>query len=63
MKSAVGQHIAYVNDNIYPTTAHSFLEEAEFFLEDDFHRAVYEGIQTGLSYYIFTAATVFARAG
>lgn len=55
------RHIEYVNDNICPTTAQSFLEEAEFFLSDDFHRNMYENRQTGLSYYIFAAAKMYVE--
>lgn len=61
IKEAIKKHIAYVNEKIYPTNAKSFLEEAEFFLTDDFHRNMYENIQTGLSYYIFAAAKMFAQ--
>lgn len=61
INEAIKQHIAYVNEKIYPTDAKSFLEEAEFFLTDDFHRNMYESIQTGLSYYIFAAAKMFAQ--
>lgn len=61
--TALEKHIAYVNEAIYPTTAQSFLEEAEFFLGDDFHRNMYETIQTGLSYYIFAAAKMHAQRG
>jgi DNA-binding transcriptional MerR regulator len=62
VKDAIKEHIDYVNKAIYPTDAKSFLEEAEFFLTDDFHRNMYENIQTGLSYYIFTSAKMYAES-
>lgn len=61
IKEAVGKHISYVNEKIHPTDAKAFLGETEFFLTDDFHRNMYESIQTGLSYYIFAAAKMFAQ--
>lgn len=61
VKDAIRQHIVYVNEKIHPTDAKSFLKETEFFLTDDFHRNMYESIQTGLSYYIFAAAKMFAE--
>ncbi len=61
IKEAIKKHISYVNEKIYPTDAKSFFEETEFFLKDDFHRNMYESIQTGLSYYIFAAAKMFSQ--
>lgn len=61
--AAVKRHIEYVDNNIHPTTAQSFLEETEFFLTDDFHRNMYENHQTGLCYYIFAAAKMYAEQG
>lgn len=61
VRDAIKQHIVYVREKIYPTDAKSFSEETEFFLKDDFHRNMYESIQTGLSYYIFAAAKIFAE--
>ncbi|UNC92058.1 MerR family transcriptional regulator [Candidatus Contubernalis alkaliaceticus] len=60
VKIAIKNHIEFINDKIYPTDSKSFVEEAEFFLTDDFHRNMYESHQTGLSYYIFTAAKMYA---
>lgn len=61
IKKALKEHIDYVNQAICPTDAASFLEEFEFFLTDDFHRQMYENIQIGLSYYIFTSAKMYAE--
>jgi hypothetical protein len=62
IKNAIEHHIAFVNDTSYPTTAQSFAEVTEFFLTDDFHRGVFENHQTGLAYYIFAAAKMYAAS-
>jgi DNA-binding transcriptional MerR regulator len=60
VKEAIERHITFVNEKVYPTTAQSFVDEAEFFLTDDFHRSVFENHQIGLAYYIFVAAKMYA---
>jgi DNA-binding transcriptional MerR regulator len=61
VKEAIKEHIDYVSKEIHPTDIKSFLKESEFFLKDDFHRNMYENIQTGLSYYIFVSAKMLAE--
>lgn len=61
VKDAIKEHIDYVNKAIHPTDAEAFFLETEFFLTDDFHRNMYENIQTGLSYYIFASAKMYAE--
>lgn len=38
-----------------------FVKQARFFLEDDFHRDVFEKQQIGLSYYLYTIAEMYAE--
>lgn len=56
------RHIAFVNATSFPTDAQSFAAQAKFFLQDDFHRTMLESQQTGLSYYLFAAAEMYAAS-
>lgn len=53
-------HIAFINEKITAMDAQAFVAEARYFVDDDFHRSVLESQQAGLSYYLFTAASLYA---
>ena len=59
----IERHIAFTNAHSIPTNARSFAAQTKFFLSDDFHRNMLEGQQTGLSYYLFAAAEMYAASG
>ncbi len=58
----IERHIAFTNAHSIPTNARSFAAQTKFFLSDDFHRNMLEGQQTGLSYYLFAAAEMYAAS-
>lgn len=57
----IRQHIQFINTEIMSMTAETFITEARFFVDDDFHREILEEQQPGLSYYLYTAAVIHAE--
>ncbi|UED77723.1 MerR family transcriptional regulator [Brevibacillus sp. DP1.3A] len=57
--SAIKNHLAFLQKD-HPIDARAFAEQSRFFLSDEFHRAMLEEQQTGLSYYICIAAENYA---
>ncbi|MGG4442106.1 MerR family transcriptional regulator [Brevibacillus fortis] len=57
--SAIENHLAFLQKD-HPIDAKAFAEQSRFFLSDEFHRAMLEEQQTGLSYYICIAAENYA---
>lgn len=57
----IGQHLESLNHQGHATSASDFAAQSRFFLSDDFHRNMLESQQTGLSYYLCTAAEAFAE--
>lgn len=57
--SAIENHLAFLQKD-HPIDARAFAEQSRFFLSDEFHRAMLEEQQTGLSYYICIAAENYA---
>lgn len=60
LQKILGEHIAFLNDHGIDSDARQFAQQTRFFLEDDFHRSMLEGQQTGLSYYLCIAAEAYA---
>lgn len=60
LQKALKEHIAFLNEQGTPMDAKLFIAMAKFMVEDDFHRNMLEGQQTGLSYYLYTAAEMYA---
>ncbi|WP_425623280.1 MerR family transcriptional regulator [Brevibacillus borstelensis] len=56
----ISEHIAFLNQSGHATSADDFAARTRFFLDDDFHRKMLEEQQTGLAYYLSTAAESFA---
>lgn len=57
----IGRHVGFLNERVAPTDAVSFKASARFFMEDDFHRSVLEGMHVGLSCYLYAAAVKYAE--
>lgn len=55
------QHISYIDENLINMDANAFVAEAQFFVDDDFHRDILENMQEGLSYFLYTAAVMYAK--
>lgn len=55
------RHIAFLSNRFPPMDAASFVETARYFMEDDFHREILEGMQVGLSCYLYAAAVGHAE--
>lgn len=53
-------HITFLNNHGHNTDAKSFAAQTRFFVDDDFHRSMLENQQVGLSYYLYTAADMYA---
>lgn len=60
VRKALKEHIAFLNEQGTSMDAKSFVAMAKFMVEDDFHRNMLEGQQTGFSYYLYTAAEMYA---
>ncbi|SCY22187.1 MerR family transcriptional regulator [Alkaliphilus peptidifermentans] len=60
LKNELERHIDFLNSHNMPTDSKELVETAWFFIEDDFHRDMLEGQQTGLSYYFYTVAEIHA---
>lgn len=59
-KQFIGNHLDFMNKHGHPITAADFAAQTHFFLNDDFHLRMLEDQQTGLAYYLSTAAQSFA---
>lgn len=57
--NALRKHIAFLNENTTHMDSKSFVNLSKFMVEDDFHRNMLESQQTGLSYYLLTAAQMY----
>jgi DNA-binding transcriptional MerR regulator len=55
-------HIQFLNKHGHNINAKTFVDQAKFFLEDDFHRSMLENQLTGLSYYFYMAAEMYASS-
>ena len=62
VRQELARHLAFPTAHGIPTDAQSFAAQTRFFLSDDFHRNMLESQQTGLSYYLFTVAELYAAA-
>lgn len=60
LESELSRHIEFLNSHDMPTDSKELVETAWFFIEDDFHRDMLENQQTGLSYYFYTVAEMYA---
>ncbi|MFC4617737.1 MerR family transcriptional regulator [Camelliibacillus cellulosilyticus] len=60
VKDLLAEHLRFLNDHGHETTPTDFAALTRFFLKDDFHRGMLEGIETGLSYYLCLAAESYA---
>lgn len=56
---AIEKHINFLQKDM-PLDAEGFAAQSRFLMNDDFHRQMMEGQQTGLSYYICFAAESYA---
>lgn len=57
--TAIEKHIQFLQKDM-PLDAQGFAAQSRFLMNDDFHRQMMEGQQTGLSYYICFAAESYA---
>lgn len=60
LQKALEEHIRFLNKHGMGIDARSFANIAKFNMEDDFHRNMLESQQIGLSYYLNTAAQMYA---
>ncbi|MFM9282081.1 MerR family transcriptional regulator [Paenibacillus jiagnxiensis] len=61
-KSLIGNHLEFLNKHGHKISAEDFVAQTRFFLSDEFHLRMLEDQQTGLAYYLYAAAEVFAGA-
>lgn len=61
LQKVLKDHIEFLNNHSMNINSKLFVEQVRFFLEDDFHRAVLEKQQIGLSYYLYTIAEMYAE--
>ncbi|WP_410771980.1 MerR family transcriptional regulator [Fontibacillus sp. BL9] len=57
------EHLQFLKKHGHPALVSEFALQTSFFLEDDFHRSMLEGQQTGLAYYLKAAAEALAKSG
>lgn len=62
VQETLKNHIEFLNKRGHNINAKSFVDQTKFFLEDDFHRSMLENQLTGLSYYLYTAADMYAAS-
>lgn len=60
LQKALKEHIAFLNEYGVEMNAKSFVNLSKFMLDDDFHRNMQGSQQIGLSYYLYTAAQIYA---
>lgn len=61
IQDLIEQHLDFLNQNGRNIFPDGFAAQTVFFLNDDFHRKMLENQQTGLAYYLCTAARAFAE--
>ncbi|WP_334075803.1 MULTISPECIES: MerR family transcriptional regulator [Paenibacillus] len=52
----IRRHLVFLEQHGLPASVTDFVHQTRFFREDDFHRGMLEGQQTGLAYYLAAAA-------
>ncbi|WP_435924285.1 MerR family transcriptional regulator [Paenibacillus sp. DYY-L-2] len=62
IRGLIRKHLEFMKKHGHPASAEDFVLQTRFFLEDDFHRSMLEGQQTGLAYYLNAAAESYAKA-
>ncbi|MCK8487580.1 MerR family transcriptional regulator [Paenibacillus sp. MBLB2552] len=60
IQQIIKDHLAFMTKHGHPATPADFAAQARFFLSDEFHRAMLEGQQTGLAYFLLAAAEAYA---
>jgi len=60
VRARLAEHLAFLNAHGHPVTPLYFVGQTKFLRDDDFHRNMLEGRQTGLAYYLAAAAEAFA---
>ncbi|MDN4067944.1 MerR family transcriptional regulator [Paenibacillus vini] len=63
IQNKIHRHLQFLKKHGHPATVAEFALQTSFFLEDDFHRSMLEGQQTGLAYYLNAAAEALAKSG
>ncbi|MBQ4900702.1 MerR family transcriptional regulator [Paenibacillus sp. Marseille-P2973] len=63
VQNNIHRHLQFLKKHGHPATVAEFALQTSFFLEDDFHRSMLEGQQTGLAYYLNAAAEALAKSG
>lgn len=58
----IADHISYINQEVRSIDVEGFVRLVSFFIEDEFHRQLFEKSQTGLLYYMYTSAVYYAQA-
>ncbi|MEC0260042.1 MerR family transcriptional regulator [Paenibacillus lautus] len=61
VRDSIRDHLRFMNEQGHSFTAADFADQSRFFLSDDFHLRMLEEQQTGLAYYLHTAAEVYAH--
>ncbi|MEF2967894.1 MerR family transcriptional regulator [Paenibacillus sp. M1] len=62
VKALILKHLEFLHKHDHPAAPADFASQTRFFLQDDFHRGMLEGQQTGLAYYLSAAAESLAKA-
>lgn len=62
IQEVLKNHITFLNNHGHNIDAKSFAAQIRFFVDDDFHRSMFENQQIGLSYYLYTAADMYATS-
>lgn len=62
VQEVLKNHIEFLNKYGHNINAKSFVAQTRFFLDDDFHRSMLENQLSGLSYYIYIAADMYAES-
>ncbi|WP_276356763.1 MerR family transcriptional regulator [Cohnella caldifontis] len=62
VRELIGEHLAFLSEHGHDTDPGQYAAQTRFFLQDDFHRSMLEGQQTGLAYYMCLAAEAYAAA-
>lgn len=63
VRTLLRDHLDFLNKAGHAFTPQDYVEQAKFFMADDFHRQMLESRQTGLAYYLHAAADSWAAAG
>lgn len=62
IQEVLKNHITFLNNHGHNIDAKAFAAQTNFFVDDDFHRCMLENQQVGLSYYLYTAADLYAAS-